>query len=577
MKKSIFLAALALFTLSSCEDFLDSENYTKKNSENFPVDETDANQLLTGVYATLNAAVSNPEHTYFYLAELASDDRFGGGGENDKNMQVLDHLLYTDLDRFAPFWSVRYKGINRANMAIANLVNMENEELRNQKMGEALFLRALSYFELTQMFGNIPVIEKAPDTVEDAQTPPTQISDKEVYKYIASDLKSAYDMMPEYTWKDVNSGTVTKWAAAGLLARVYLFYTGFFNETSLPTLEGEVTKAEVISALEGCMQKSGHSLVNDYRSLWGYTNSVSKKDYEYAMDASDWVKDGENAEQVFVVKFAYLAAWPSNGVTGYSNQYCLHFGIRNSGANDRYVNLYPFGEGWGAGPVNPGLWNEWKQSEPNDPRAKASILNVEDETKDYQYGADKCMEESGFWQKKYISTRAYTSGVGSDMLYSFTTSDKYYGDNSTQQFQCSHSVDLSVIRYADILLMHSELTETADGINAVRARVGLPAVGYTLENLKKERRHELAFEGTRWGDIRRWGDAETALESQLGQPIYNREIPTVMKDQGAGYAARYKATKGYMPIPSSEIALSNGAIVQNEGWDNSAVYVSWTE
>ena len=125
--------------------------------------------------------------------------------------------------------------------------------------------------------------------------------------------------------------------------------------------------------------------------------------------------------------------------------------------------------------------------------------------------------------------------------------------------------------------MHSELTGTAESMNKVRARAGLPNVAYSTEALRNERRWELAFEGTRWSDIRRWGIAKEVLAKQLGANIWNRGVATTMKDQGTGSAARYEATKGFMPIPQSEIDLSSGILKQNAGWDASALFVSWNE
>jgi hypothetical protein len=222
--------------------------------------------------------------------------------------------------------------------------------------------------------------------------------------------------------------------------------------------------------------------------------------------------------------------------------------------------------------VTPNLWNEWKADEPDDMRRVASIYDVTAESTGYFYGEDVQMEETGFWQKKIIATTSYKSN-GVDLYNSFTSSTAYYGDGETDDFQIAHEVDLIVIRYADILLMHSELTETTTGMNAV----GLPPVAsYTLAALQKERRYELAFEGLRWGDIRRWHIAETALAKQYGQPIWNRGIPTTMKPQQGGTAARYQATQGFMPIPQSEIDLANGALKQNPGWDIPP-FVSWAE
>jgi hypothetical protein len=559
---------------TGCESFLDTESYTKKNSGNFPLNESDAEQLLTGVYTTLSKGQESPANTYFITAELASDDRYGGGGENDKDFQATAHLLYSNLDRYQSFWAAKYRGVARANFAISNLATIENEEVRNQKMGEALFLRAYTYFELVQLFGDIPFIERAPEDAEEAKTPPVQSSAKEIFGYIATDLKQAYEIMPSYPWNQLPSGTVTKWAAAGMLARVYLFYTGFYQESSLTASTGEtITKDFAVAALEDCISNSGHGLVDDFRSLWPYTNSESKKDYEYAKEAPTWVRDGENKEHVFAIKNSHLASW---GTTiGFANQFCLYFGIRSGGKID-YHNTFPFGQGWGAGPVTPNLWNEWKEDEPDDIRRVASIYDVTAEATDYPYGEDAQMEETGFWQKKIIATTSYKSN-GVDLYNSFTSSTAYYGDGETDDFQLSHEVDLAVIRYADILLMHSELTETVNGINEVRARAGLPAIAsYSLAALQKERRYELAFEGLRWGDLRRWHIAETALAKEYGQPIYNRGVATTMKPQQGGLPARYQATRGFMPIPQSEIDLANGALKQNPGWDISP-FVSWTE
>ena len=586
MKKIFLLALAALVLFTSCEAFLDTESYTKKNTGNYPKTADDAIQMVTGVYATLNKVIANCGNSYYFAAQLLSDDMFGGGGENDKDWTSLEHLMYTNLDRFKSFWSDRYSGISRANMALANLDKVEDETLRNQLMGETLFLRALFYFDLVQMFGDVPLITSVPQTVAEVAEYPAQAPQKDIYAFIAADLKKAVTIMPTQKYNAIVSGEghATRWSAEALLARVFLFYTGFYGEAELPMMDeefnitGSVTKAEVITALEDCIANSGHTLATDYRRLWPYTNSESAKKYDYIADLkatnSYWLKDGENPETLFAIKCSHLASWSTT--TGYSNQYCLFFGIRNAGTADQYKNVFPFGQGWGAGPANPKLWDEWKAKEPNDKRRKASILAAA-ERPNYVYGADKLMEESTFWQKKVIAITSYKDD--SNLYNSFTSSTAYYGDGEADDFQLGHETDLILIRFADVLLMHSELTGTAENMNKVRARAGLPAISYSLEALQNERRWELDFEGLRWGDMRRWGDtyAINALTGQLGANIWNRAVATVMKDQGAGYAARYQATKGFMPMPSSEVDLSNGVLKQNAGWGTDAIFVSWNE
>lgn len=564
MKKILCLAAFTL-VFSSCEKILETENYIKKNTTNFPASPTDANQMITGIYATLSAAVSDPQHTHFYMAELASDDRFGGGGENDKDMQGLDHLMNTKSSRFETFWTARYRGIFRANTAIQTMdlvSEWESEAQKNQLLGEAHFLRALFYFELAQMFGEVPlVLQTAPVNLPKAPA-------DEIYAQIGLDLKRAIELMPSAPYTSVQTGHATKWAAQALMARVFLFYTGYYNKSELPVAEegGSISKTQVITWLEDCIANSGHDLVDDFRNLWPYTNEATAAHYDYVRENNlRWAGDG-NRETVFAVKFGNLAGWGDDTRLGYSNQYILHFGLRSGNGG---AGTFPFGAGWGAGPVNTRLWNEWRQLEPNDIRRTGSILNGVSDVENYQYGQDSQMEETGFWQKKYIPVTAYNGGA---LVPSYAS----IIDGSPTDNQLAHTQDLVLIRFADVLLMHSELTETATSMNRVRARVDLPAVSYSLAALKRERRWELAFEGLRYFDLMRWGDAADALAAQEGVAIKNRGVDTEMRGFGGGYRARYEATGGFWPIPESQISLSDGVLVQNPGWGTPAAeFTGW--
>lgn len=549
---SIFLAVL----FTNCESFLDTENYTKQNTGNFPKSIDDAKKSLTGIYSTLSLAISNPQDTHFYMAELASDDRFGGGGENDKDMQGFDHLMNTKPDRLGTFWEARYRGIFRANMALETVDNFEgweNDAQKNQYIGEVYFLRALFFFELSQTFGEVPLVLKTA-----AENIPKSPAD-ETYAQIASDLKTAIEMMSSTPYNSIESGHATKWAAQALMARVFLFYTGYYGKDSLPLPEGagSVSKAEVTAWLEDCINNSGHELVSDFRNLWPYTNEYTVQKYDYTKDKGlMWEGDG-NKETVFAIKFGTSVDWGDQFALGYSNQYNLHFGLRTGNGSE---NTFPFGQGWGAGPVNSELWNEWRQVEPTDIRRTASILNVETELDTYEWGADKQMEETGFWQKKYVPISAYNGdGV-------FTISYTVLKDGALEDYQRTHTQDLVLIRFADVLLMHSELAQNATNLNRVRNRAGLPAVSYSIEALKRERRWELAFEGLRYFDLMRWGDAATQLAKQEGVAIKNRGVDAVMRGFGGGYKARYEATGGFWPIPESQIQLSDGVLTQNKGW-----------
>lgn len=559
MKKLIYtvFALFLVIIFTSCENFLDTENYTKQNTGNFPKSLDDAKKSLTGIYSTFSLAISNPHETHFYMSELASDDRFGGGGENDKDMQGFDHLMNTKPNRFGNYWEARYRGIFRANMALETLDNAEgweSEAQKNQFKGEIYFLRALFFFELSQTFGEVPLVLKT--EAENIPKAPAE----ETYAQIASDLKNAIELMNSVPYTSIESGHATKWAAEALMARVFLFYTGYYEKDSLPLAGeggGSISKAEVIAWLEDCINNSGHGLVSDFRNLWPYTNEYTVEHYDFTKGKGlKWEGDG-NKETVFAVKFGTSVDWGGDFSLGYSNQYNLHFGLRSGNGGE---NTFPFGQGWGAGPVNGEMWNEWRQAEPTDIRRTASILNVETELEGYEWGADMQMEETGYWQKKHIPVTAY------DEENNFSISYAILKDGAQENYQLAHTQDLVLIRFADVLLMHSELAQNATNLNKVRTRAGLASIAYTLDALKRERRWELAFEGLRYFDLMRWGDAAEQLAKQEGVAIKNRGVDAVMRGFGGGYKARYEATGGFWPIPHSQVELSDGVLTQNKGW-----------
>jgi starch-binding outer membrane protein, SusD/RagB family len=118
------------------------------------------------------------------------------------------------------------------------------------------------------------------------------------------------------------------------------------------------------------------------------------------------------------------------------------------------------------------------------------------------------------------------------------------------------------MRFADVLLMLSELTENAQYMNMVRERAGLDPIAYSLDALKQERLHEFAFEGLRWFDLVRWGDLDEPSKN-----YYDNEITVRNSGSNATYRVNYRPeTKGLLPIPESEIRLSNGVYEQNPGW-----------
>lgn len=593
MKKIFYIAtALCTMGLASC-DIDNVENIGEMSSSQFPKTDADAEAVLAGVYQNLNEIHANPQMSFLYNACLASDDQLGGGGTNDKLMQAEDLLMNYNADMTNQFYADRFKGISRANTLLEVLETSEgmSDDVKNQAIGEAKFLRAYYYYELASMYGNVPLVRNA------AEADNKQGDVKVLWGQILQDLRDAASSMPaENSLNSSRTGHVDKYTAEAMLGRAWLFYTGMYcngttvadmvstNYAPLTSVElpdgTTLTKQDVIGYIDDCVNNSGYSLVEDFRNLWAYTNAKTINDYPYAAGQGlKWVENdnGLNPESMFAIKFNKQASW--NTTIGYSNGYALHFGVR--GGQD-IKNTFPFGQGWGAGPVAPNLVKDWKVAEPNDIRLKATVCDVNDTQEMPNYGrggwAD-FVQETDYYSKKWSPIACKNDGSisGSDgnpaPEYAFCFETCMYGMTGGQQggygnnFQLDNIHDQVLIRFADVLLMQSELKEDVTGINKVRARAGLdPIAVYSLKALQDERRWEFACEGIRWNDIRRWHIASVALDKQEGQDIYYCGSPAKNEaaNHNGGYSTRYKATAGFQKMPDTQVAL--GTVVQNEGW-----------
>lgn len=528
-----------------------------------------ANYMLEGIYWMLNAAQFMPTENFFFASELASDDRLGGGGHNDHNCHGLDHLLKPSRGLLIMNWEMLYKGIYRANNLLSMIDEIEDFSSTDQKkqmQGEVLFLRAFFFFQLTTLHGEIPL----PLTLEFEPLASSPVDD--IFAQIASDLKLAIEVMPSSAYDLVKDGHATKWVAQAFMARVFLFYTGFYQVSDLPLKEGSVVSKDlVVSWLNDCIENSGHQLVEDFHELWPYTNHYTIDDYEYIQSYMDrtgktlqYASDlgARNPESMFAMKFYTDADWDLDRAR--SNQFALYFGLRGLQSLN---NTFPFAGGWGMGTVAPNLVADWVAENPEDLRLWASVLNIEEELSGYEKGLWDFVQETDFNQKKCMSVAAIQRFSDSSIRYVNNYSVMMNGNQDNNQL--SAMSDLMLIRFADALLMMSELTEDAQYMNRVRARVDLDPVVYTLENLQKERRWELAFEGLRWNDIRRWHIAAEALDKQTNVPIYNFGILNENRPQStAGYGGRYNVTNGFFPIPQVAIDQSEGLLQQVDGWDS---------
>ena len=567
MKKNLTYILAGVFCLLmfvGCDSFLDTQNLTKKDTSNFPVNETDAVQMVNGIYAIMNSNLNDPEVDPFFIFDIVSDDRLGGGSQSNTPAQSLDRLMNASTNWMNPCWRQRYAGINRANNAletIDNVTEWSSPTKKNQLLCEIYFLRAWYYFNLAQVFNGVPLVLST-----DPQNLPRSSAD-EIYAQIASDLKNAIEIGPSTKYPDFGEGRVSKWTAEGMMARVWLFYTGFYKKSELPLAEGgSISKSQVASWLEDCIKNSGYGLLSDQRNLWPYTNPYTAADYPYDKDNNlNWATD-ENKESMFAIKMSNKGSYDRQTIR--HNRIVEFYSLRKTTAD-----AFPFSvQGYSNGPVCSKLWTDWGEDPDyaGDYRRVGSICDRLVELPNYAGDRSKEVENTNLLSKKYVGCEAYDPATGQRML----TYAYFYGSENNRQTGLTQAIIW--LRFADVLLMHSELTDGAvvyngkSGLNAVRERAGLPDLPYSLNTLKKERRYELCFEALRWNDLRRWGDVEEIVKNQVGNYILNEQSDgyyTFTTD----FMTRYNATEGgFFKIPEDQVTLSEGVLEQNPGWDRDA-------
>lgn len=565
MKKNyIYLtaAALCMMLMSGCDDFLDTQNLTKKDTSNFPVNETDAVQMVNGIYSVMNRNLADPEEDPFFIFDIASDDRLGGGSQSNIGAQGVDRLMNSYTNWMGPCWKQRYAGINRANNALETIdkvTEWSSKAAKDQLLCEIHFLRAFYYFNLAQVFNGVPLVLST-----EPQNLPRATPD-EIYAQIASDLKKAIEYGPATKYPQFGDGRASRWSAEGMMARVWLFYTGFYGKSDLPLPAdegGSISKSQVATWLEDCIQNSGYGLVSDQRNLWPYTNPYTGKDYKYDIDNNlNWETD-ENKENMFAVKMSNKPGWSADAQLRH-NRIVEFYSLRKTTAD-----AFPFSvQGYSNGPVCEKLWTDWEKDPDyaGDYRRTGSICDRLVEIPNYAGDKAKEVENTNLLAKKYIGCEAYNSEGQRMLSYGY-----FYGSENNRQTGLTQS--LVWLRFADVLLMHSELTDGKaiyngkSGMNAVRQRAGLPDIGYSLEALKKERRYELCFEAIRWNDLRRWGDVQEIVKNQVGNNILNEKATGTYKFT-VDFMERYKATGGgFFKIPEDQVTLSEGVLEQNPGW-----------
>lgn len=559
--KHIFIGAMAVAALgmTSCsDDFFDTSSKTTQNTETAYSNLETAEVALVGCYDGWQRTISDVEVGMYLLAEFASEQAFAGLGFADaKNNNVLDQFnlsvapSYNDL--FNADWTVYYAGIFRCNQLLANDATIDwkgNDVARGRVLGETRVIRAMLYFDLVRMFGDVPLLT----TPSEDNLPRTAAS--EVYKLIFEDLKYAAANIPANAYplenRNANDGRITKYAAEALLARVYLYYTGYYGEEN-----PACTKVEAIAAINDVVDNGGYELEANYADLWmpACTKDASNgSDYAWETtyagkyyNADGWHAGQGSLSKEIVLNLKMNTTHDYNG-NGDGLVFSAYLGPRNK--NNTAISI---ASGWGGCSVTPYFVEKYKE----DPRFNACVWGV----KETGFAADinDTYEYTGYYTRKY-APMCFADGTRQEAGFKL----------GEQHQNITYYQDYTIMRYADVLLMHSELNGNNKGLNMVHQRSNPgKSLSYSIENIRNERAIELAFEGIHFWDIMRYEKdgayaARVIKEAQNGAKVLSGGVEATTSFDENNFTSK----KGLMQIPNTQITLSGGVLTQNAGWNN---------
>ena len=397
--KIYIIAALGVvgLGLSSCSDsFLDVEPETSLFDENFYSTQADAELALIGCYDGWQRTSSDADVSFYLLSEVMSDQCFGATGVgDDRNYQAIDRFDLSEAPSYSDMgnnlWESYYRGIFRCNKLLQELDNVawngdtEEAQLANKVRveGETRVLRAILYFDMVRLFGNIPLL------TEPSQENLPQVHPDEVYKLIAEDLMFGAENIPADAYPksnaNENDGRITQYAAKALLARVYLYYTGYYEKSDLV---GMVSAQEALSGLEDIISSEEYGLVGEFRNLWPAASMTLEEDGDNKTMKSSYAGRG-NQEVVLAKKFNYTQDYNGN-MDG--NRWLVMMGMRN-------FSSFPYGRGWGACTVHPEFAQAFGDG---DTRRAASMIDLVGEGIEGDFETlDDQREYTGFTVKKY--------------------------------------------------------------------------------------------------------------------------------------------------------------------------------
>ncbi|MFD0939318.1 RagB/SusD family nutrient uptake outer membrane protein [Pedobacter boryungensis] len=509
-----FIFTIAVFVIaimaSGCKKFLDTQKQGSYSTETYPfangAGDNPYDQYVFGAYNELRSYNVHVDG-FLVATSIRSDDADKGSTPTDGGADVIgmdNFSIVPTNGRCNALWTGYYNMISKANLVLDQVENNKDiiatDGAKIQAQAEAKFIRGYAYFMLVRLFGRVPLVDKVVGA-SDSNIP--QSTPAQIYTFIEADLQFAAANLPA-SWPSKFVGRLTKGAANGMLAKVYLTQQKW---------------GMAMASANAVMTSGQYDLSTSYDKVFR--------------------EEGENSkESVFEVQATASAAVPTaNGI-----QLTSHQGIRGSG-------IWDLGWGWNT----PSVQLE-AAYETNDPRRERTILYTSTAGNPRQtiYGETLPVGlPNPRYNNKVYTNPAIRASVGHRFGYWMNVRILRYAD-----------VVLMYAEAANELGGATNTTAALTALNSVRERARRGAPAGTLPDItvtdqtalrtiiQHERRIELAMEYDRFFDLIRWG----ATTAQAAMSAAGKTAFSFDRDK-------------YLPIPLTQIDLSKNVLTQNFGYN----------
>ncbi|WP_299158771.1 RagB/SusD family nutrient uptake outer membrane protein [uncultured Tenacibaculum sp.] len=496
-KQFLTVIAILLVGVFACNnDFTVNPPQNVEDLETFFLEEENVESAVIGIYDLMQYNYGRDWHSAFFVKLLPGDEANAGGvnSEDQQQLQNIDDYVKVSSSNssISSIWDLFYRTIALSNLVIENIKDSSLSS-KDKALAEAKFMRAWCYFELTTMFGDIPLRLTVPTTPADFGI--GKSTRAEVYAQIEADLTDAIVSLPEKSSLGY-SFRVSKGVAEALMGKVLVFQN---------------KNLEAIPFLQSVISNSSHDLEPNVNDVWSIEKEFGRESLLEIGYVSTSGRDWGNI------------AW---GGRNESNLHIQLMGPRGDGVMD--VVAIGLLNGWGMNRPTKKLVDAFDAA--GDVTRKAATVMTEAELIANGGGVDPTKADGGvIWD--------YEGAI----RMKYTTRAKETSTGGVREL--NYSTNFRLFRYAEVLLLAAEAynkegrdAEARTELNKIRTRAGLPNIdpalaGNTLfEAIVNEKFLELAHEGQRFWDLVRWGKAATELA-------------------GTGYTSK----NDLFPIPITEI------------------------